>query len=230
MQKKLLRSPGRTITARFEMIAPSTGSPKTHHLPKKADPNGYYESLGLDTSRDWSDEEVKRAYWVKAKKYHPDGSSPDTSEFRRVQVAYSVLRDPDSRAKYDALEPSQQWLDENVIAAIVKNVVGLKDREAAIEAIKEGLGSPVPAGVPPPPRAPQFDDFAYYYYEGEEPPPRPTRHAWVEEAVRAMLARGYSGDVRLGFTEGEPHVVSKPWGRVLMVSGDPSIETISNMV
>lgn len=61
----------------------------------------YYEVLGV--SKDADEKEIKSAFRKLAKKYHPDVSKePDAAEkFKEAQEAYSVLSDPDKRAKYD---------------------------------------------------------------------------------------------------------------------------------
>lgn len=57
-----------------------------------------YEILGV--SRDASDAEIKKAYRSRARAVHPDAGG-DEEEFKHVQHAYQVLRDPQSRARYD---------------------------------------------------------------------------------------------------------------------------------
>lgn len=62
----------------------------------------YYEVL--NTSKDASEEEIKRAYRSQAKKYHPD-LNPDNEEaeskFKEANEAYEILSDSDKRSKYD---------------------------------------------------------------------------------------------------------------------------------
>ena len=62
----------------------------------------YYEVLGV--SKTASDEEIKKAYRVLAKKYHPD-MHPDDKEaeakFKEASEAYAVLSDKEKRAQYD---------------------------------------------------------------------------------------------------------------------------------
>lgn len=203
--------------------------------PKKADPNGYYEVLGLDPNDEHSEDDIRRAYWVRAKEYHPDGSAPDEELFHRVQMAYSVLKDPESRAKYDELDPSQVYLDEDVVAAIIKNMVGVKDRTEAINTLKDKLNVSIGRRVtkpkaPPAPPGPLFDSFAYYYYEGEEAPSKEIREQWIAHIVHAMWDRGMRGEVKVGFTQGDAHVVSKPWGEVLMASGQPSRKSAGKLL
>ncbi len=67
-----------------------------------AEKRDYYEVLGV--SRTATDEELKKAYRVLAKKYHPDmnpGDKDAEAKFKEASEAYAVLSDPDKRAKYD---------------------------------------------------------------------------------------------------------------------------------
>ena len=62
----------------------------------------YYEILGIDKSAD--ENAIKKAYRSLAKKYHPDmnpGDAAAEQKFKEVNEAYSILSDPDKRAKYD---------------------------------------------------------------------------------------------------------------------------------
>ena len=60
-----------------------------------------YEILGVDKSA--SDEQVKKAYKIRALQCHPDkGPSAEAKfNFQKLVAAYSVLKENDSRKLYD---------------------------------------------------------------------------------------------------------------------------------
>ena len=72
-----------------------------------AEKRDYYEVLGLQKGA--SDDEIKSSYRKAALKWHPDrwvdGSEAEKKEaeakFKEASEAYSVLSDPDKKAKYD---------------------------------------------------------------------------------------------------------------------------------
>ncbi len=70
------------------------------HSP--SDPLGYYTTLGLGPLADGA--EIKAAYRLKAKRLHPDHNPSDEAEqdFIDLTTAYQVLKDPKSRARYNA--------------------------------------------------------------------------------------------------------------------------------
>lgn len=62
----------------------------------------YYEVLGV--SRNASDSDIKSAYRKMAVKYHPDknsGNKEAEEKFKQAAEAYSVLSDPNKRARFD---------------------------------------------------------------------------------------------------------------------------------
>jgi curved DNA-binding protein len=67
----------------------------------------YYKILAI--ARDATADEVKRAYRKLARKYHPDVSKEKNAEeqFKAVQEAYEVLKDPKKREAYNQL--GSQW-------------------------------------------------------------------------------------------------------------------------
>jgi len=68
----------------------------------------YYALIGV--ARDASQEEIKRAYFQAAQKFHPDKNTAagETELFLNVQQAYEVLSNPTRRKQYDAtLSPEE---------------------------------------------------------------------------------------------------------------------------
>lgn len=219
---KLLRQPGRRIVLEDSLAKAIT--------PPRADPNSYYLTLGLDPRKVWSQDEVKTAFRDQAKKLHPDGSEPDPVAYDRLQVAYAVLRDPELRRRYDAMDSTQMWRDKDVIAAIIKKVAEARRKGGEVQEMAPLLKEALQERGPKAPPGPRYESYAYYYYEGEEPPEAAVRERWVEAVMQAAWGLGKRSEIRLGFTTGDPHVVEKSWGQVLMASGDPSTEAAFALV
>jgi DnaJ-class molecular chaperone len=59
----------------------------------------YYNILGV--SRNASDDEIKRAYKKLALKTHPDKNGGDDSEFKKINIAYETLSNPEKKNDYD---------------------------------------------------------------------------------------------------------------------------------
>ena len=67
-----------------------------------AEKRDYYEVLGV--SKGATDAEIKKAYRVLAKKYHPDLNPNDKTaeaKFKEVSEAYEVLSDSEKKSRYD---------------------------------------------------------------------------------------------------------------------------------
>ena len=75
-------------------------------LPKQ----DFYSLLGV--TRDASPEEIKRAYFEAAQKFHPDKNTAagETELFLGIQQAYEVLANPKRRTQYDATLPAEEKL------------------------------------------------------------------------------------------------------------------------
>ena len=64
--------------------------------------NNLYETLGVE--RTASQNEIKKAYRVLARKYHPDANPDDAvaeQKFKEVAMAYEILSDDQKRKRYD---------------------------------------------------------------------------------------------------------------------------------
>ncbi len=83
----------------------------------------YYELLGI--SKNASEEEIKKAFREKAKKYHPDVNPEGSEIFKEITKAYETLIDPQKRKLYDqSLKPkSLKQKIESKIDKIFKAVV-----------------------------------------------------------------------------------------------------------
>lgn len=71
----------------------------------------YYSLLGL--SRNASQEDIKRAYYLAAQKLHPDKNTAagETELFLGVQQAYEILSNPTRRVQYDATLPPEEKIN-----------------------------------------------------------------------------------------------------------------------
>ena len=61
----------------------------------------YYKILGVP--RNATQEEIQRAYRKRARKYHPDVNKEKDAEaeFKKINEANEVLKDPEKRKRYD---------------------------------------------------------------------------------------------------------------------------------
>ncbi len=59
----------------------------------------YYEILGV--AKGATKDEIKKAFYKLAHKYHPDKKEGDEKKFKEVNEAYQVLSDDSKRSKYD---------------------------------------------------------------------------------------------------------------------------------
>merc|ERR1712137_1144405 len=85
---------------------------------------GYYDVLGV--SPDATAAQIKKAYYKKAMKYHPDKNQSAEAEeiFKDVSEAYQVLMDEDTRAAYDrygkqGLEPAGGFVDPKMFFSLL---------------------------------------------------------------------------------------------------------------
>ena len=75
----------------------------------------YYKVLGLNSGA--SIDQIKSAYFMLAKKYHPDHNPSQASKFKEINEAYSILSDIKIKKDYDTIRSGgnqqkyqqQQW-------------------------------------------------------------------------------------------------------------------------
>ncbi|KAG7348343.1 DnaJ protein [Nitzschia inconspicua] len=80
---------------------------------KKVKDTYYYDKLGLDPGVD--SDMIKRRYYIIARKYSPDRAGANKkaqNEFQEIGRAYTILMNPDLRAKYDRVGRETLWEDE----------------------------------------------------------------------------------------------------------------------
>ena len=66
----------------------------------------YYEILGVNKGA--SKDEIKKAFYKLAHKYHPDKKEGNEAKFKEVNQAYQVLSDEQKRSKYDQFGPAYE--------------------------------------------------------------------------------------------------------------------------
>lgn len=76
----------------------------------------FYALLGV--ARDATAEQIKKAWRIKARQYHPDYNKEPYAEahFKQVQEAYAVLSDVAQRAEYDARGPQFNREDREILS------------------------------------------------------------------------------------------------------------------
>lgn len=71
------------------------------------EPVDYYEVLQVSTSSE--PETINRVYRMLAQRYHPDNQQTgDERRFRAILEAYTVLSDPEKRARYDVVHQQRR--------------------------------------------------------------------------------------------------------------------------
>jgi len=112
----------------------------------------YYKVMGVDQTA--SADEIKKAYRVLARKFHPDVSKEQNAEdkFKELGEAYEVLKDPEKREEYDNLRKMAEifsHLPGGVAAAFAIPVSELRAAEiSAISSRRCSAGQgPVPGAV-----------------------------------------------------------------------------------
>jgi DnaJ-class molecular chaperone len=108
----------------------------------------HYKTLGLTNAA--TQAEVRRAYRILARRYHPDVNPGKSSEerFKEISKAYTILSDPEKRAQHDldldrASESFSQTFDR-AHAALKKN-----QQRAAYSRVQQNTAPPKRDASPP---------------------------------------------------------------------------------
>lgn len=71
----------------------------------------YYSILGIPKNA--SDQDIRKAYKKMSMQHHPDRGG-DEEQFKKINEAYSTLKDPQKRAAYDNPQPQWRFNSEDV--------------------------------------------------------------------------------------------------------------------
>jgi len=65
----------------------------------------YYNILGVEKGA--SKDEIKKAFYKLAHKYHPDKKGGDENKFKEVNEAYQTLSDDSKRSESNSINPGR---------------------------------------------------------------------------------------------------------------------------
>ena len=145
----------------------------------------HYKTLGLSSAA--TREEIRRAYRVLARRYHPDVNPGKATEdkFRQISTAYEVLSDPESRKQYD----SERDLTETFNSAFDKAHQAYRRQQASVK-------RPSRPKPPPQPKAPPKQDNSQQTRPTVEPKvaqpspkPKPTRLSALRRSLESSISR-----------------------------------------
>lgn len=113
LQLPLSSMPSFSQFNKHQFISQTTGGASIRCFSSRSVPtSNHYDTLGLPHNSNVSKEQIKRAYFERAKETHPDLNPDDPyakKNFREVSHAYQILSDPSSKLHYDSLgtDPEQ---------------------------------------------------------------------------------------------------------------------------
>lgn len=125
---------------------------------KKVKETKYYDILGVPPDADES--KIKRAYYIKARKWHPDKNPSEEAKekFQAIGEAYQVLSDPKLRAAYDKegeeglsgdkTELSPEQLDPSLIFTMLFGSDAFEDVIGRLQVVTQTMaGDPAETGI-----------------------------------------------------------------------------------
>ena len=147
----------------------------------------YYKTLGLSSAA--TREEIRRAYRILARRYHPDvnpGKATD-EKFRQISEAYEVLSNPEQRRQYDG----ERETHDTFTSAFDKAHQAYRKQQAAVKRPSQPKPPPQqnPRPTPQPPPRPQPQSQPDPKIARVSPKPKPTRFSTLKRSLETSLSR-----------------------------------------
>lgn len=141
----------------------------------------HYKTLGLSSAA--TREEIRRAYRILARRYHPDVNPGKGTEdkFRQISEAYEVLSDPERRKQFD----DERDLRDTFTSAFDKAHQAYKRQQAAVKKPVKPKPPPQPKPRPAPQPPPQPEPKVAKV----SPKPKPTRFSSLKSTLESSLSR-----------------------------------------
>lgn len=80
-----------------------------------------YRDLGVEP--DATDEEIKKAYWNKAKENHPDKEGGNAEKMALINKAHAILSNPSKRKKYDETGETEEQAFSSKFASFMAQIL-----------------------------------------------------------------------------------------------------------
>ena len=151
----------------------------------------HYKTLGISSAA--TREEIRRAYRVLARRYHPDVNPgrTTTDTFRQISTAYEVLSDPDKRRQYD----DECEVQETFSSAFDRAHQAYRKQQAAVKKPSQTTPSSQPKPQPPPkpePKAepkPERAPNPAQKVTHPTPKPKPTKFSALKKSLEYSISR-----------------------------------------
>lgn len=147
----------------------------------------HYKTLGLSSAA--TREEIRRAYRILARRYHPDVNPGKATEekFRQISAAYEVLSDPEQRKQYD----DECNVQETFSSAFDKAHQAYRKQQAAAKSQSKPKPPPQRPAQPKPQQRPEPtpEPQPEPKVAKVSPKPKPTRLSTLRKSLEASISR-----------------------------------------
>lgn len=147
----------------------------------------HYKTLGISSAA--TREEIRRAYRVLARRYHPDVNPGKATEekFRQISAAYEVLSDPERRKQYD----DEREVQESFSSAFDKAHQAYRKQQAAVKSASKPKPPPQQTTRPRPQAPPQPAPHPQPEPKVAKvsPKPKPTRFSTLRKSLESSISR-----------------------------------------